>query len=100
MFSDDHLRFVYNYFEDGFDGGDVAEEHHRRVLHQINMRYQLRSNIDPFSISVNEFVNLYRIPQHLVLKLAGILAPHMYEGTCVNYIPKEIKVGVFLYHNN
>jgi len=56
---DNQDRFYYDYFGDR--PRDVAMEHELRVRHLRKLRFKLRSTLNPFAISVTEFVHLYRI---------------------------------------
>jgi len=92
--SDNRERFLYNYFADEDHGRehDVLAGHTRRVDCQVTLRFELRASLDPFAISVDEFMRLFRIPQHLVIQFAGILSPYMHERSRRIDIPVEIKV--------
>jgi len=81
---------AYDYFQGRPQ--NVIEEHHRRIRQQMNLRHHLRDRTDPFAISITEFIRLYRMPQHLLMEIVGLVRPYIRETHGTNCVPLEIKV--------
>ncbi|XP_034232437.1 putative nuclease HARBI1 [Thrips palmi] len=76
---------------------NVALEHRRRLNLQIHERFRIRDNNDPLqTLSVTEFVRLYRIPQHAVVELANVLRPYFPQRRSPHQIPLIRKILVAL----
>lgn len=88
-------EYHYDYWEDWEEGEplNAAEQHRRRVVHQVAERIHLRDTRDPFACSVDLFMGRYRIPQHLVMELAEILHPYAARRVNERAIPLPMKVS-------
>ncbi|KAK3929502.1 Putative nuclease [Frankliniella fusca] len=62
---------------DYFDGcpPDAIAEHERRVRHQEFVRVHLRDVHNTFDVSIECFVELYRVPQDVCIELINLLTP-------------------------
>jgi len=64
-----------------------------RVLNQVNLRHRLRDTVDPFDVSIDEFMALYRLPQHLVFKPTDLLRPYVPRRTSSHTVPLRQRVS-------
>ncbi|KAK3916591.1 Putative nuclease [Frankliniella fusca] len=83
---------------DYFEGRpqDARLEHRRRVNAQIHERFRIRDRNNPLSMSITEFVRLYRMPQDSFVQLCNIIRPHMPQHTSPHQTPLIRKVLVTL----
>lgn len=63
------------------------EQNYPRIL-----RRQLRDVEDPFGISDQHFIKLFRLPKHLTFQLIEELKEYIYESRYSNGIPIHVKV--------
>ncbi|XP_026289152.1 putative nuclease HARBI1 [Frankliniella occidentalis] len=54
---------------------DVIAEHARRVRYQVFIRFRLRDAHNPLDMSIEGFVELYRMPQDIFLDLLEVITP-------------------------
>ncbi|KAE8743700.1 hypothetical protein FOCC_FOCC009651 [Frankliniella occidentalis] len=76
---------AYDYFGDRLR--NPIEEHRRRVAYGVHLRFRCRDRSNPLDLSVEAFVELYRMPQDIFMELMGILTPFAERRQSPNAIP-------------
>ncbi|KAK3930989.1 DNA-dependent protein kinase catalytic subunit [Frankliniella fusca] len=87
---------AYDYFADRVRNPIL--EHRRRARNIEIWRYRLRDRQDPLDITVEAFVELYRMPQDVFLLLLNCLQP--YARRCVSHraSPFYLRLWTALYY--
>ncbi|KAK3921617.1 Putative nuclease [Frankliniella fusca] len=67
----------------------VVAEHNRRVRYQVHLRFRLRDAHNPRDISVEAFIELFRMPQDIFLQLLEFIRPYV--------LPRRSPLAIPLY---
>ncbi|KAK3924084.1 Putative nuclease [Frankliniella fusca] len=68
---------------------DVVAEHNRRVRYKVHPRFRLRDAHDPLDISIEAFIELFRMPQDIFLQLLEFIRPYV--------LPRRSPLAIPLY---